>query len=88
MKCRAKTCAPQQNQSTSFENLLHYIPVKPTPLSKVRFKLLNKDLSSSTLHLFLNCHVIDMCVFLFNFSPLEKVQMHMKGNTYYSLQLR
>ena len=85
MKCRAKTCGSHQNQSTSFENILHYIPVNPIPLFKVHFKLLNKDLGSSTLHLFLNCHVIYICVFLFNSSPLEKVQMHMKGNTYYSL---
>ena len=85
---QSQTCASHQNQSTSFENLLHYIPVNPILLSKVCFKLLNKDLSSSTLHLFLNCHVIYMCVFLFNSSPLEKVQTHMKGNTYYSLQLR
>ena len=83
MKRRAKACASHQNRSTSFENILHYIPVNP--LFKAHFKLLNKDLGSSTLHLFLNCHVIYICVFLCNSSPLENVQMHMKGNTYYSL---
>lgn len=58
MKCRAKIYASHQTQSTSRENIPHHVLTNCLLLSKVDFNLLSKSLNSSTLLLFLNCHVV------------------------------